>query len=323
MPKAASHRRRGGSGDDLALELHRRYAAELTARGLAANSVRLWLAPVKALLATAVEEGLIRSNPSAGLRIARPDQHVEQVEEPSAKALTDEQLRALLGEIPEPWQLLVRFLANSGLRISEALGLTWGDVDFGRRRVLVRRRMRAGKVGPTKSGYSRRDVPLTVGMARALWTARGSAPESELVFPARQGGPLDRSHVYRVVQAAGKRAGVPWVGLHTLRHTAATLAFKYGWNAKQVQMLLGHHSPAFTLATYVHLLPEDLPEPNFLGGVLGTDGDDGEAAEELGGASDGASREGGDLVGKATARAPLLGQPDDRFRPTRLDAEAM
>jgi hypothetical protein len=40
-----------------------------------------------------------------------------------------------------------------------------------------------------------------------------------------------------------------------------------GWNAKQVQLLLGHHSPAFTLATYVHLLPDDLPEPDFLDGI--------------------------------------------------------
>lgn len=54
-----------------------------------------------------------------------------------------------------------------------------------------------------------------------------------------------------------------WAALHTLRHTCATLAFKSGWNAKQVQMPLGHNSPAFTLATHVHLLPDDLPEPTF------------------------------------------------------------
>jgi len=41
------------------------------------------------------------------------------------------------------------------------------------------------------------------------------------------------------------------------------MLFRSGWNAKQVQMVLGHHSPAFTLATYVHLVPDDLPEPNF------------------------------------------------------------
>jgi len=41
------------------------------------------------------------------------------------------------------------------------------------------------------------------------------------------------------------------------------MLFRAGWNAKQVQVVLGHHSPAFTLATYVHLIPEDLPEPKF------------------------------------------------------------
>ena len=42
------------------------------------------------------------------------------------------------------------------------------------------------------------------------------------------------------------------------------MLFRSGLNAKQVQVWLGHHSPAFTLATYVHLLPDDLPDPRFL-----------------------------------------------------------
>jgi integrase-like protein len=83
------------------------------------------------------------------------------------------------------------------------------------------------------------------------------------VFPGRNGGPLDSSTVFRAVRNAGKRAGVPWVGPHTLRHTCGTRLFRAGLNSKQVQLWLGHHSPAFTLATYVHLLPEDLPEPVF------------------------------------------------------------
>jgi hypothetical protein len=68
----------------------------------------------------------------------------------------------------------------------------------------------------------------------------------------------------RVLKPAAKRAGVPWVGFHTFRHTCATMLFRHGPNAKQAQMWLGHHSPAFTLATYVHLLPDDLPDPGFL-----------------------------------------------------------
>jgi len=47
-----------------------------------------------------------------------------------------------------------------------------------------------------------------------------------------------------------------WVGFHTFRHTCATIRFRRGWNAVQVQRWLGHHSPSFTLDTYVHLLDE-------------------------------------------------------------------
>jgi len=65
------------------------------------------------------------------------------------------------------------------------------------------------------------------------------------------------------MKPAACRAGVPWAGFHTLRHTCASMLFRSGWNAKQVRVVLSHHSPASTLATYVHLISEDLPEPVF------------------------------------------------------------
>lgn len=246
----------------------KRYIAAVAAEGVAANTVRLAVAPVKALFATAVEEGLIRSNPGAGLRIAQPVEGEPEQEAEPPKALTEDELRALLADVPNESRLLVEFLAHTGLRISEALGLRWADVDLGRRRVKVSRRLYRGNVAPPKSSYGRREVPLSEGMARALWAARkapGVQPgDTAPVFAGRDGRPLDRSAFYRTVKAAARRVGVPWAGLHTLRHTCATMLFRSGLNAKQVQAWLGHHSPAFTLATYVHLLPDDLPDPAFL-----------------------------------------------------------
>jgi integrase len=84
-----------------------------------------------------------------------------------------------------------------------------------------------------------------------------------LSFQAETVATFDRAKVFRAVKGAAKKAGVPWAGLHTLRHSAATILFRRGWNAVQVQKFLGHHSPAFTLATYVHPLPDDLPSPAF------------------------------------------------------------
>jgi integrase len=80
--------------------------------------------------------------------------------------------------------------------------------------------------------------------------------------------PFEYRSVLRAVKTAGEATGGPWATVHTLRHSGATAAFRSGWNAVQVQALLGHHSPSFTLATYVHALPGDLPQPSFADSIL-------------------------------------------------------
>ena len=60
----------------------------------------------------------------------------------------------------------------------------------------------------------------------------------------------------------GELRASSWVGFHAFRHTCATILFRRGWNAVQVQRWLGHHKPSFTVDTYVHLLDEDVPEPS-------------------------------------------------------------
>jgi integrase len=256
----------------------KRLAAHVASRGVSANTVRLALAPVKALFATAVEEGLIRANPAAGLRISQATPESADDGE-RVKALTEEELRRLLDELPAAHRLFFEFLAHSGLRIGEAIALRWGDVDLGRRRVQVRRRFYRDGFAAPKSRYGRRDVPLSAGLARSLWKLRGGASDSELVFTTETGRMIDQSNLAsRVLKPAAVRAGLgdwvgrplraeSWVGFHTFRHTAATMLFRSGLNAKQVQVWLGHHSPAFTLATYVHLLSDDLPDASFLDGL--------------------------------------------------------
>ncbi len=78
----------------------------------------------------------------------------------------------------------------------------------------------------------------------------------------RNGAGLVPGHVPRA-QAWPRGAQKSWGGFHTFRHTCATTLFRSGLNAKQVQVWLGHHSPAFTLGTYVHFLDDDLPSADF------------------------------------------------------------
>jgi len=117
-------------------------------------------------------------------------------------------------------------------------------------------------IGPLKSRHARRDLPIPVALAdrlRALLAHRG---ERELVFRSRVGTVLDPDNLAdRVLAPACNRAGVEWAGFHTFRHTVASRLFAQGRNVVQVQRWLGHHSPSFTLDTYVHLLDGDLGEP--------------------------------------------------------------
>jgi integrase len=261
----------------------REYARELEQRGLAPNTVRLAIAPVRALLASAVEDGDLRSNPAAGLRLAqrRPDLDGDEPEQ--VKAMTEQELGRVLAVIersaPGSW-LFFCFLSWSGLRIGELIELRWRDVDLGERTVHVRRRYHAGHVGPPKSKYGKRRLRLTHDLAQALWRLRAErkATDGDLVFTAAGGSRIDPSNLMsRVLKPAaveaelgewfrderGQLRASSWVGFHTFRHTCATILFRRGWNAVQVQRWLGHHKPSFTLDTYVHLLDEDVPEPSF------------------------------------------------------------
>jgi integrase len=252
-------------------------AGRIAKRGVAANTVRLQLAPLKIVLAEAHARGDIRLNPAAGHR-TRYEQASEDVDgEEDVKALSEEELARLLVELPSDWRPFFEFLAQTGLRIGEAIELRWKDVDTTRRRFEVRRRFYRGKVGRPKSRFGRRTLRLTPATANALARRRGDG--EALVFTAGRGGRIQPSNLMsRVLKPPAVRAGLgewiavsekerraeSWVGFHTFRHTCATMLFRKGWNAVQVQRWLGHHKPSFTIDTYVHLLEDDIPDPSFL-----------------------------------------------------------
>lgn len=79
-----------------------------------------------------------------------------------------------------------------------------------------------------------------------------------LVFPSRQGTPLDADNIRkRNLKPLMQEIGAPWAAFHTLRHTYASIQLARGVNVLQLSRVLGHHSPAFTLSRYCHLLEGD------------------------------------------------------------------
>jgi integrase len=222
------------------------------------------LNPLRAALSTARREGLIRHNPSHDLALPHRDQSGFEEE---AKVFSRAQLAAVLAKAPDGHRLLLELLAGSGLRISEAIGLQRRDLrlfDDGAPVVCVRRAIVKERVGPPKSRHSRRDVRLPAGLAERLRAhlAEEVGPEpTALVFTNEAGGPLDPNNLRsRVVKPLVAEAGAPWAAFHTFRHTFASLHLASGTNLLQLSRALGHHSAAFTLSRYTHLLPgEEAP----------------------------------------------------------------
>lgn len=244
----------------------RAFICHLEAAGLRPATIRAILAPVKAMYATAVEDGVVRSNPTSSVRVAARTLQLQR----EVRALTRAELKLLLGHIPPDWRLFFELLAQSGLRISEAIGLTWADVQFGSNPcLLIRRQDCRGEVGELKSDSSRRDVPLSPSLAERLWAIGADRPGSDRLFTSPQGFPLSYGNLRRrILVPAAKAAGLEWVTFHTFRHTCASLLFEAGRDLKQVSAWLGHTDPAFTLRTYVHLMDQGVGNAVFMDDVV-------------------------------------------------------
>jgi integrase len=235
----------------------RAFVVHLQSKKLAPLGVVKVLSPLKAMLATAVEDGVLAVNPALGLRVNTRD---EANGEPEAKAMTHAELARLRGRLPKRWRLFFELLAQTGLRISEALGLEWSDVQFGSRPTLrVRRQYYRGTLGQLKSRNARRELPLSADLARRLWAARPASGKGPM-FATRTGTRLLDRNVRRVLDAATEDTPLEWASFHTFRHTCASILFEQGKNIAQVSKWLGHADPAFTLRTYVHLLDAGLGE---------------------------------------------------------------
>lgn len=176
------------------------------------------------------------------------------------RALSAAQLSTLLASARDShWYPLWVLLGTGGLRIGEALGLKWSDVDLDTGRLQVRRALQRQRgcglvfVEP-KSYRSRRMVCLCRLAVEGLVELRKRS-NAELVFVNRRGLAQDSSSVTDALKVALDRAGLPQIRVHDLRHTTATVLLEAGAHPKLVQDLLGYSTVALTLNTYSHVTP--------------------------------------------------------------------
>ncbi len=228
----------------------RRFIGELEKEGLAPTSIKKILAPLKALFATAVDELAVTFNPTLGVRVKGGGASVACQ---AHKAIPASDLRALLRALPEREQLLCMVLAETGMRISEALGLDWTDVYLGRRdQIRISQQYYRGELRKLKTEKSLRCLPISKSLAKRLRRARAKTNGEGAVFVSRQGTRLSDRNVRRTFAKACTRAQIAGVPFHRLRHSFASRLYDDHKDIRKVSEWLGHAEPTFTLRTYIH-----------------------------------------------------------------------
>lgn len=209
-----------------------------------------------AILDDAVSDRRTLSNPARGVSLPR------KLKKPHVY-LSHEQVHALAAASKYPTLVLV--LAYCGLRWGEATALRVRHLDMLRRRIMIEEN--AVQVGSvievgTPKNHKKRTVPFSKFLVDGLARQCEGKGRDDLVFPGENGHHLRLARVHEDNMSwfagAVKRAGIPRITPHDLRHSAASFAVSAGANVKAVQKMLGHSSAAMTLDVYADLFDGDL-----------------------------------------------------------------
>jgi integrase len=254
----------------------RRVYREMEAAGLSPRTIRYTHTVLNAAMTQAVEDGLLKGNPAAKARksIPRAVRHEMEVLTPDQIEQFWQTARDAKDQGRQGGRLiaLFEFLAGTGCRPSEALGLRWSEVNLDAGTVQIVRTLtqtRGGEWhdGEGKTRTSRRQFPLPPDLTATLRAHRGQQDAERefagaawqdrgLVFCTQEGKPLIQRNVVRAFKALLAAAGLPEsVRVYDLRHTHATLLLAGGQNPKVVAERLGHANVNLTLNTYSHVLP--------------------------------------------------------------------
>ena len=243
-------------------------------------------ATLRSALNAAVKRRRLATNPCAHVELEsapRPkalvwtDRRVEQWRSTGRRpspvmVWTPEQTGAFLdaasGDRLYPLYHLITF---RGLRRGEAAGLHWPDVDLDHGLLAITTQVIqlgwATEEGAPKSSAGERLIPLDAGTVRVLtdWREQQAAELKQLgylpiatgyVFTREDGAPLHPDYITRHFEWLIRKAGLPPVRLHDLRHGAASLTYRATKDLKAVQSLLGHSQISITADTYTSLFED-------------------------------------------------------------------
>jgi len=239
------------------------FASRKLAAGDAPATVNRMRETLRSALSTAVrQDRLIRNVARYGGGVASPRLPVDRFNDHEFALL----LKAARDEHFFPILLL---LARTGLRVGEACGLRWRDLNLASeppRLTMVWQLDRWGELVHPKTATSRRTVPLRAEVAAELeaWHQRqqrravdGFDNVHGLIFTTRSGRPVDQRNVARAFHRARTAAGVDHGSLKTFRSTVATQLAEAGLHPSKTQAFLGHAHVTTTLTYYTAVTDVD------------------------------------------------------------------
>jgi integrase len=221
----------------------------LSQAGLARQTVKNIWSVLSSVLRTAVDWGYLKENPAQGIRLPG--------RQPRARVFlpTPAQVAEIFSHLPEPAFTVGLLLIGTGLRVGEAMGLRWEDVDLERKTLTVRRDVWHGKIDSPKYAASERAVPLGSVLASHL-EGKAKGPE-QWVFGGGSGKPLDPHNLaQRQLYPVLDRLEMPRFSWHQLRKLHSTYLADLGVPPRVLQAQLGHADAALTLNVYAQVLPE-------------------------------------------------------------------
>jgi integrase len=218
---------------------------------------------ISAILGAAKEERIIQTNeaenPGKFITLPRPGESARILTLDEADAL----LTSTLTHFPDDYPLLFTLL-RSGLRNGEVRGLQWNDVDEIEQVLLVRRAWSKKNLSTPKSGKPRKvhmgdRLKSVLQFHRAKVEERAAKKGKEVnpddwIFtaPKKWGEPLYETAINQVLNRCLKKAGLPHIRVHDLRHTVASWRIARGTPVAYVKDLLGHSTIKLTVDTYGH-----------------------------------------------------------------------
>jgi len=237
----------------------------------ARNTLRLIICALRAVLNSAVEDGLIASNPASKVgKFAKTDKPAHQASAMNRKEAED--FLAAVKEVRPEWYSFFLTALRAGLRKGELIALKWGDIQFGasandqNRYIFVQRTYYRGRFTTPKGNRSRR-VDLSKQLRAALLELRDkrmfetvmadrASIADGLVFPSHAGTVIKPDNIFpRYMQPALKKAGLRRFRFHDLRHSFGSLLIQDGASLAYVKEQMGHSSIQITVDVYGHLIP--------------------------------------------------------------------